>query len=89
CTWLYKPSLRDRFKEMPEANMKEILHQWMFESGTYKSLPEHVALYEAPEASMEWANIDEFLAENDKSRKRRRDDQDLPCHTPPRWKREA
>ncbi|GJQ93332.1 hypothetical protein Tco_0004471 [Tanacetum coccineum] len=62
--------LRDCFRELPEADMKEILHQRMFETGTYKSLPEHVALYEALEASMERANIDEFLAEKDKSRKR-------------------
>ncbi|GKF73915.1 hypothetical protein Tco_0220247, partial [Tanacetum coccineum] len=50
----------------------------MFESGTYKSLYEHVALYEALEAFMERANRDEFLAENDKSQKRRCDDQDPP-----------
>nr|GEV09625.1 hypothetical protein [Tanacetum cinerariifolium] len=50
----------------------------MFESGFYKSLPEHVALFEALEASMERANRDEFLAENDKSRKRCRKDQDPP-----------
>nr|GEY02964.1 hypothetical protein [Tanacetum cinerariifolium] len=48
----------------------------MFESGSYKSLPEHVALYEALEVSMERAQRDEFLAEKDKSRKRRRNDQD-------------
>ncbi|GKD68923.1 hypothetical protein Tco_1323013 [Tanacetum coccineum] len=58
--------------------MKEILHRRMFESGSYKSLPEHIALYEALEASMERANKDEFFAEKDKSRKRRRDDQDPP-----------
>ncbi|GKB64549.1 hypothetical protein Tco_0920735 [Tanacetum coccineum] len=63
--------------------MKEILHQRMFKSGTYKSLPEHVALYEALEASMERANRDEFFAEKDKSRKRRRDDQDPPPPAPP------
>ncbi|GKC09151.1 hypothetical protein Tco_1000761, partial [Tanacetum coccineum] len=63
--------LRDRFRELPEAYMKEILHQRMFESGSYKSLPEHVALYEVLEASMERANRDEFLAKKDKSRKRR------------------
>ncbi|GJY83125.1 integrase, catalytic region, zinc finger, CCHC-type containing protein [Tanacetum coccineum] len=73
--------LRDRFRELPEADMKEILHQWMFESGTYKSLPEHVALYEALEAYRERANRDEFLAKKDKSRKRRYDDQDP--HPPP------
>ncbi|GKE80750.1 hypothetical protein Tco_1550750, partial [Tanacetum coccineum] len=63
--------LRDRFRELPETDMKEILHQRMFESGTYKSLPEHVALYEALEVSMKRANRDEFFAEKDKSRKRR------------------
>ncbi|GKG05502.1 hypothetical protein Tco_0325588, partial [Tanacetum coccineum] len=47
--------LQDRFRDLPEADMKEMLHQRMFESGSYKSLPEHVALYEAPEASMECA----------------------------------
>ncbi|GKB08022.1 hypothetical protein Tco_0836306 [Tanacetum coccineum] len=40
----------------------------MFKSGTYKSLPEHVALYEALEAYMERANRDEFLAKKDKYR---------------------
>ncbi|GJU11510.1 hypothetical protein Tco_1133906 [Tanacetum coccineum] len=70
--------LRDRFRELPEDDMKEILHQRMFKSGTYKSLPKHVPLYEALEASMERANRDEFFAKKDKSRKRRRDDQDPP-----------
>ncbi|GJX52414.1 hypothetical protein Tco_0280783 [Tanacetum coccineum] len=58
--------------------MKEILHDQMFESVSYKSQPEHGALYEALEASMERDNMDEFLAKKDKSRKRRRDDQDPP-----------
>nr|GEW29404.1 hypothetical protein [Tanacetum cinerariifolium] len=58
--------LRDRFRELPEANMKEILHQCMFETGTYKSLPKHVPLYEALEVSMERANRDELLTRNGK-----------------------
>nr|GEV55213.1 retrovirus-related Pol polyprotein from transposon TNT 1-94 [Tanacetum cinerariifolium] len=78
--------LRDRFRELPEADMKELLHQRMFETGTYKSLSEHVALYEALEASMECAN---------RSHKRRCDDQDppppLPAHPrapqPSPWKK--
>ncbi|GJZ12864.1 hypothetical protein Tco_0548094 [Tanacetum coccineum] len=74
--------LRDRFRELPKANMKEILYWRMFESGTYKLLPEHVALYEALEASMERTNRDEFFAEKDKSRKRYRDDQDPPLPPP-------
>ncbi|GJS63981.1 hypothetical protein Tco_0678545 [Tanacetum coccineum] len=59
-----------------------MLHQRMFESGTYKSLPEHIALYEVLEASMARAQRDEFLAEKDKSCKRRRDDQDPPPPPP-------
>ncbi|GJX66770.1 hypothetical protein Tco_0301113 [Tanacetum coccineum] len=74
--------LRDRFRELPEADMKEILHKRMFESGSYKSLPEHLALYEALEASMKRENRDEFLAKKDKSRKRRRDNQDPPPPPP-------
>nr|GEU66311.1 hypothetical protein [Tanacetum cinerariifolium] len=74
--------LRDHFRELPEADIKEILHQRMFESSSYKSFPEHVALYEALDASMDQANKDEFLAEIDKSWKRRHDNQD-PLHPPP------
>ncbi|GJU61833.1 hypothetical protein Tco_1243668, partial [Tanacetum coccineum] len=70
--------LRDRFRDLSEEDMKEMLHQRMFETGSYKSLPEHIALYEALEASMERAQRDEFLAEKDRSRKRCRDDQDPP-----------
>ncbi|GJX45706.1 hypothetical protein Tco_0262382 [Tanacetum coccineum] len=36
-----QPPLRDRFRDLAEEDMKEMLHQRMFESGTYKSLPEH------------------------------------------------
>ncbi|GKB69074.1 hypothetical protein Tco_0930486 [Tanacetum coccineum] len=39
----------------------------MFETGSYKSLPKHIALYEALEASIERAQRDEFLAKKDKS----------------------
>nr|GFA40977.1 hypothetical protein [Tanacetum cinerariifolium] len=66
---LQQAPLRDRFRELPEAYMKEILHQQMFESGSYKSLPEHVALYEALETSMEWENRDDFLAEKEVTQK--------------------
>nr|GEY11425.1 hypothetical protein [Tanacetum cinerariifolium] len=78
----FKALLRDRFRELPEADRKEILHQRMFESGSYKSLPGHISLYEALKASMERANRDKFFDEKDKSRKRRHDDQDPP-HLPP------
>ncbi|GKG61505.1 hypothetical protein Tco_0621214, partial [Tanacetum coccineum] len=60
----------------------KMLHQRMFESGSYKSFPKHVALYEALEASMEQAQRDELLAEKDKSHKRQHDDQDPPPPPP-------
>ncbi|GKG44141.1 hypothetical protein Tco_0483234, partial [Tanacetum coccineum] len=50
----------------------------MFESGSYQSHPEHAALYEALEASMDRENKEEFVEATSKSRKRRRDDQDPP-----------
>nr|GEV53170.1 hypothetical protein [Tanacetum cinerariifolium] len=59
--------LKERFRELSEADMKEIIHDRMFESGSHRSLPEHVAFYEALEASIERDNRDEFLAEKDKS----------------------
>nr|GEW75826.1 hypothetical protein [Tanacetum cinerariifolium] len=45
-------------------------------------IDEAVSLYKAVEASMERAQRDEFLAEKDKSRKRRHDDQDPPSPPP-------
>ncbi|GJW64437.1 hypothetical protein Tco_0116321 [Tanacetum coccineum] len=50
----------------------------MFESGSCKSHPEHITLYEALEASMDRENRKELVEAIAKSRKRRRDDQDPP-----------
>ncbi|GKD15120.1 hypothetical protein Tco_1199527, partial [Tanacetum coccineum] len=50
----------------------------MFESGSYRSQPEHAALYTALEVSMDHENRDEFLKEKAKSRKRQHEDQDPP-----------
>ncbi|GJR79431.1 hypothetical protein Tco_0150216, partial [Tanacetum coccineum] len=67
-------------QDLSGEDMKEMLRQRMFETGSFKSLPKHITLYKALEESMECAQRDEFLAEKDKSRKRRRDDQvdDIP-----------
>ncbi|GKF85821.1 hypothetical protein Tco_0253648 [Tanacetum coccineum] len=50
-----------RFRELSEFEMKEILYDMMLESGSYRSLPEHTALYEALEASMDRENREEFM----------------------------
>ncbi|GJW70669.1 hypothetical protein Tco_0127586, partial [Tanacetum coccineum] len=42
----------DSFRDLSEEDMKEMLHQRMLETGSYKLLLEHIALYEALEASM-------------------------------------
>nr|GEU58516.1 hypothetical protein [Tanacetum cinerariifolium] len=68
--------------DLPHKIDEAICESMKEASGSYKSLPEHVALYEALEASMEWAHRNEFLAEKDKSCKRRRVDQDLPLPPP-------
>nr|GEW89826.1 hypothetical protein [Tanacetum cinerariifolium] len=54
----------------------------MFESGSYKSNPEHEALYEALEVSMDRANQEELHETLATFRKRRQDDQDPPPPPP-------
>nr|GEV44445.1 hypothetical protein [Tanacetum cinerariifolium] len=67
--------------ELSEFEMKEILYDRMFESGSYRSQPKHTALYDALEASIDRENWEELIEATAKSRKRRRDDQDP--HPPP------
>ncbi|GJZ00807.1 hypothetical protein Tco_0518236 [Tanacetum coccineum] len=70
--------VRERFRELSEFEMKEILRDRMFESGSYKSHLENITLYEALEASMDRENREEFMDATAKSRKRCRDDQAPP-----------
>nr|GEW24455.1 copia protein [Tanacetum cinerariifolium] len=64
------------------SEMKEILRDRMFESGSFRSHPKHTTLYEALEASTDRENMGEFNEEMAKSCKRRRDDQDPPSPPP-------
>nr|GEU34887.1 monodehydroascorbate reductase [Tanacetum cinerariifolium] len=50
--WAMQAPLRNRFRDLPEADMKEILHQRMWESDSYKSHEDHMQLFEALEKSM-------------------------------------
>ncbi|GJY51655.1 hypothetical protein Tco_0442502 [Tanacetum coccineum] len=74
--------LGERFRDLSEYQMKEILHDRMFESGSYKSHPDHTTLYRALEVSMQCENNDELLEALATSRKRCRDDQDPPLPPP-------
>ncbi|GKB37582.1 hypothetical protein Tco_0882524 [Tanacetum coccineum] len=58
--------LIDCFRDLPEADLKEMFHQRMFEIGS-KCFTNGCLKVR-----------DEFIAEKDKSQKRRRDDQDPP-----------
>nr|GEW61640.1 hypothetical protein [Tanacetum cinerariifolium] len=50
--WAMQAPLRNRFRDIPEADMKEILHQRMWETDSYISHEYHLQLYEALEKSM-------------------------------------
>nr|GEZ35826.1 ribonuclease H-like domain-containing protein [Tanacetum cinerariifolium] len=55
--WAMQAPLQNRFRDLPEADMKEILHQRMWETDSYKSHEDHMQLYEALEKLM---NPDHF-----------------------------
>ncbi|GKF07690.1 hypothetical protein Tco_0041914, partial [Tanacetum coccineum] len=75
--------LRKCFRDLFEFQMKEILHDRMFESNSYRSHLDHTALYKALEVSMQHENNDELHATLTKSRKRRRNYQ-VPPPPPPK-----
>nr|GEZ34217.1 monodehydroascorbate reductase [Tanacetum cinerariifolium] len=50
--WAMQAPLRNRFRDLPKADMKEILHQRMWETDSYKSHKDHMQWYEALEKSM-------------------------------------
>nr|GEV56798.1 hypothetical protein [Tanacetum cinerariifolium] len=50
--WAMQVPLRNRFRDLSQADMKEILHQRMWESESYKSHEDHMQLFEALEKSM-------------------------------------
>ncbi|GJZ66882.1 hypothetical protein Tco_0630122, partial [Tanacetum coccineum] len=49
--WALQAPLHARFRDLPEADMKEILLQRMWETGSYKTHEDHKNLYEALEKS--------------------------------------
>ncbi|GJX78975.1 retrovirus-related pol polyprotein from transposon TNT 1-94 [Tanacetum coccineum] len=72
---------RDRFRDLSEADMKEILHHRMWESNSYKYHEDHKKLYEALEKSMDRDQTDQLLtdlAEERRKKKRRHDSPKTP-----------
>nr|GEU53738.1 hypothetical protein [Tanacetum cinerariifolium] len=84
--WAIQAPLWNRFRDLPEANMKEILHQRMWETNSYKTYENHMMLYEALEKSMNRDHTDELLkdlTEARKKKKKSRDSPNMPPGSPP------
>ncbi|GKB17771.1 hypothetical protein Tco_0851694 [Tanacetum coccineum] len=66
--------LRECFRDLPEADMKEILHNRLWESKSYQTHEDHMTLYEALEKYMARDNRDQLLSDLVKQAKRRKSD---------------
>ncbi|GJV20672.1 hypothetical protein Tco_1369692 [Tanacetum coccineum] len=84
--WAMQAPLRECFRDLPEADMKEILHNRMWESKSYQTHEDHMTLYEALEKSMARDNSDQLLsdlAEVRKKKKKRQGSLKTPPGSPP------
>nr|GEW48989.1 hypothetical protein [Tanacetum cinerariifolium] len=84
--WTMQALLRNRFRHLPEADMKEILHQLIWETDSYKTHKDHMQLYEALEKSMNRDHSEELskdLAEARKKKKKSRESPKTPPGSPP------
>nr|GFB15990.1 hypothetical protein [Tanacetum cinerariifolium] len=79
--WAMQAPLRNRIRDLPEADMKEILHQRMWETESYKSHEDHMQLFEALEKSMNRDHSKE-LAEARKKKKKSRESPKTPPGSP-------
>ncbi|GKA30037.1 hypothetical protein Tco_0716282 [Tanacetum coccineum] len=61
--WAIQAPLRDRFRDFPEADIKEILHHCMWESNSYKAYEDYKKLYEALEKSIDHDQTDQLLTD--------------------------
>nr|GEY15643.1 retrovirus-related Pol polyprotein from transposon TNT 1-94 [Tanacetum cinerariifolium] len=69
--WAMQAPLRNRFRDLPKADMKEILHQRMWETESYKSHEDHMQLFEALEKSMNCDHSEELAQELAESRNKK------------------
>ncbi|GJV27408.1 hypothetical protein Tco_1383856 [Tanacetum coccineum] len=76
--WAMHAPLRERFRDLPEADMKEILHNRMWESKSYQTHEDHMTLYEALEKSMARDNRDQLLSDLAEARKKKKKRQGSP-----------
>nr|GEU87235.1 hypothetical protein [Tanacetum cinerariifolium] len=76
--WAIQAPLRNRFRDLLEADMKEILYQRMWQTNSYKAHEDHMMLYEALEKSMNRDHTDELLKDLAEARRKKKKRHDLP-----------
>nr|GEW17076.1 hypothetical protein [Tanacetum cinerariifolium] len=84
--WAMQAPLQNYFRDLPEADMKEILHQRMWKTDSYKSHKAHMQLYKAVKKSMNRDHSEELvkdLAEARKTKKKSRESPKMPPGSPP------
>nr|GEW38776.1 hypothetical protein [Tanacetum cinerariifolium] len=80
--WAMQAPLRNRLRDLLEADMKEILHQRMWESDSYKSHEDHMQLFEALEKSMNRDHSEKLTQDLAEARKKKKKSYESP-KTPP------
>nr|GEW04760.1 hypothetical protein [Tanacetum cinerariifolium] len=80
--WAMQAPLRNCFRDLPEADMKEILHQRMWEFDSYKSDEDHMQLFEALEKSLNRDHYEELAQELAEARKKKKKSHELPKMPP-------
>nr|GEU44164.1 RNA-directed DNA polymerase, eukaryota, reverse transcriptase zinc-binding domain protein [Tanacetum cinerariifolium] len=70
-------------RDLPKTDMKEILHQRMWESDSYKSHEDHMQLFEALKKSMNRDHSEELVQDLAEARKKRKKTQMPPSPPPP------
>nr|GEW71054.1 hypothetical protein [Tanacetum cinerariifolium] len=80
--WAMQAPLRNCFRDLPEADMKEILHQRMWEFDSYKSDEDHMQLFEALEKSLNRDHSEELTQELAEARKKKKKSRELPKMPP-------
>nr|GEZ36014.1 hypothetical protein [Tanacetum cinerariifolium] len=81
--WAMQAPLRNRFRDLLKADMKEILHQRMWETESYKTREDHKQLFEALEKSMNHDHSEELAQDLAEARKKKRVASHLKCHLGP------
>ncbi|GKG23110.1 hypothetical protein Tco_0388413, partial [Tanacetum coccineum] len=80
--WAIQAPLRDRFRDLPEADIKEILYHRMWETKSYEAHEDYKKLYEALEKSMDRDHFEQLLTNLAKARRKKKRRHESP-KTPP------